>query len=97
LATMIGCMPTQALAFLAVFVYATHAMQAIAFEWKPGFFETAPVYPSRRCTQGCVVLFQIKYQKNPPNRLSSVTDETKPDWWIERWWHYTPAWMSNCQ
>jgi len=26
--------PTQALAFLAVFVYATHA---IAFEWKPGF------------------------------------------------------------
>ena len=31
---MIGCLPTQALAFLAVFVYATHA---IAFEWKPGF------------------------------------------------------------
>jgi len=30
---MIGCLPTQALAFLAVFVYAT---QAIAFEWKPG-------------------------------------------------------------
>ena len=24
------------LAFLAVFVYATHATQAIAFEWKPG-------------------------------------------------------------
>jgi len=23
--------------FLAVFVYATHATQAIAFEWKPGF------------------------------------------------------------
>ena len=33
---MIGCLPTQALAFLAVFVYATHATQAIAFEWKPG-------------------------------------------------------------
>jgi len=32
---MIGCLPTQALAFLAVFVYATHATQAIAFEWKP--------------------------------------------------------------
>jgi len=32
-ATMIGCLPTQALAFLAVFAYAT---QAIAFEWKPG-------------------------------------------------------------
>ena len=28
---------TQALAFLAVIVYATHATQAIAFEWKPGF------------------------------------------------------------
>jgi len=26
----------KALAFLAVFVYATHATQAIAFEWKPG-------------------------------------------------------------
>ena len=25
MATMIGCLPTQALAFLAVFVYATHA------------------------------------------------------------------------
>ena len=25
---------TQALAFLAVFVYATHATQAIEFEWK---------------------------------------------------------------
>jgi len=24
-------------AFLAVFVYTTHATQAIAFEWKPGF------------------------------------------------------------
>jgi len=31
-ATMIGCLPTQVLAFLAVFVYATHATQAIAFE-----------------------------------------------------------------
>ena len=29
----IGCLPTKALAFLAVFVYATHATQAIAFEW----------------------------------------------------------------
>ena len=26
----------EALAFLAVFVYTTHATQAIAFEWKPG-------------------------------------------------------------
>ena len=29
----------QSLAFLAVFVYATHATQAIATEWKPGFRE----------------------------------------------------------
>jgi len=41
--TMIGCLPTQALAFLAVFVYATHvthATQAITFEWKPGLSTT---------------------------------------------------------
>ena len=38
---MIGCLPTQALAFLAVFVYATHATQAIAFEWKPGVTSAA--------------------------------------------------------
>ena len=38
---MIGCLPKQALAFLAVFVYATHATQAIAFEWKPGFTDAA--------------------------------------------------------
>jgi len=41
---MIGCLPTQArtqaLAFLAVFVYATHATQAIAFEWKPGLSQS---------------------------------------------------------
>jgi len=45
---MIDCLPTQALAFLAVFVYATHATQAIAFEWKPGFTlqNYRPVLPS---------------------------------------------------
>jgi len=43
-ATVIGCLPTQALAFLAVLVYATHAThatQAIAFEWKPGLTHRA--------------------------------------------------------
>jgi len=40
-ATMIGCLPTQALAFLAVFVYATHTTQAIAFEWKQGLTSAA--------------------------------------------------------
>jgi len=32
----VASLPTQALAFLAVFVYETHATQAIAYEWKPG-------------------------------------------------------------
>jgi len=41
---MIGCLPTQALAFLAV--YATHATQAIAFEWKPGFIVNALIVMS---------------------------------------------------
>jgi len=42
---MIGCLPTlQALAFLAVFVYATHATQAIAFDWKPGFSRAVSVW-----------------------------------------------------
>ena len=48
---MIGCLPTQALAFLAVFVYATHATQAIPFEWKPGLSSNPrlinPVIPNR--------------------------------------------------
>ena len=44
-ATMIGCLPTQALAFLAVFVYATHVTQAIAFEWKPGFSRPYTLQP----------------------------------------------------
>jgi len=42
-ATMIGCLPTQALAFLAVFIYATHATQAIAFGWKPGLIVVSAV------------------------------------------------------
>ena len=47
---MIGCLPTQALAFLAVFVYATHATQAIAFEWKPGLtLITLTLTDRRRC------------------------------------------------
>jgi len=33
---MIGCFPTQALAFSPVSLNATHATQAIAFGWKPG-------------------------------------------------------------
>jgi len=47
---MIGCLPTQALAFLAVFVYATHATQAIAFEWKPGFMPSDELIEDRFVT-----------------------------------------------
>ena len=38
----VASLPTQALAFLPVFyaTHATHATQAIAFEWKPGLRAT---------------------------------------------------------
>ena len=58
---MIGCLPTQALAFLAVFVYATHATQAIAFEWKPGFsivVRGSPMYSKCEVVTG---LLQCKH------------------------------------
>ena len=34
----------KSLAFLAVFVYATHATKAILFEWKPGFSPITSVF-----------------------------------------------------
>jgi len=52
---MIGCLPTQALAFLAVFVYATHATQEIAFGWKPGFR-----------LQGCL---HCNFRRSEPERV----------------------------
>ena len=71
---------TQALAFLAVFVYTTHATQAIAFEWKPGF-STESCKCSRRSAPGarlCSVM-QIK-----PNYVTvkhivslSIVDSTR--------------------
>ena len=51
---MIGCLPTQAFAFLAVFVYATHATQAIAFEWKDGF--TSCLHPALSCAAASIFL-----------------------------------------
>jgi len=56
MATMIGCLSTQALAFLAVFVYVTHATQAIAFEWKPGFKD----YSWRDGNRSCVYEFTVR-------------------------------------
>ena len=47
---MIGCLSTQALAFLAVFSYAT---QAIAFERKPGFTRVRPT-PVLRFDDECL-------------------------------------------
>jgi len=40
---------TQALVFLAVFVYATHATKAIAFEWKPGLTSSHAPRSSTSC------------------------------------------------
>ena len=55
---MIGCLPTQALAFLAVFVYATHATQAIAFEWKLGL-------TLRVIVAGLINMFLYNYPTEP--------------------------------
>ena len=60
--TVIGCLPTQALAFLAFFVYATHATQAIAFEWKPGFSHKGALNASdhtSNCKEECSKSNQI--------------------------------------
>ena len=51
---MIGCLPTQALAFLAAFVYATHATQALAFEWIPGLSRCQQSLQSPVAPQICV-------------------------------------------
>ena len=37
----------NAQSFLAVFIYATHATQAIAFGWKPGFNSESTCYSSQ--------------------------------------------------
>ena len=80
-ATMIGCLPTQALAFLVVFVYATHATQAIdAFEWKPGFsyrwlaniathkatFQIAIIGPRLNCCHFCCWRRDVRQFANGP-------------------------------
>ena len=41
-----ACVCCLKIAFLAVFVYATHATQAIAFEWKPGLIQSCCGYDS---------------------------------------------------
>jgi len=51
------------LAFLAVFVYVTHATQAIAFEWKPGFSESIIRY-TIITTVYCFIYTQTKTQKS---------------------------------
>jgi len=58
---MIACLPTQALAFLAVFVYATHATQAIAFECKSGLTHAGRAAPSR---------WEVTAQRDGAARLS---------------------------
>ena len=60
-------MPTQVLAFLAVFVYATHATQAIAFEWKPGL------------TPLLVTDFEINVVENVEEFVGPLFDLTEVD------------------
>ena len=70
---MIGCLPTQALAFLAVFVYtthATHATQAIAFEWKPGFRQIQLLV--NECWQGRAV--RVSSSASPTITVSLATN-----------------------
>jgi len=66
---MIGCLSTKALAFLAVFVYTTHATQSTAFEWKPGFRRTVfTLFSCERCDAGTF----ISVLCNVLNTLSSI-------------------------
>ena len=55
-----ACVCCVKFAFLAVFVYATHATQAIAFEWKPGL--TLGVRDGRNCSNEwllCIILQSV--------------------------------------
>ena len=80
---MIGCLPTQALAFLAVFVYATHethVTQAIAFEWKPGLivgqdcgFRTI-VPPASAATAFSSCCFHVAWLASNESAGFSLTD-----------------------
>jgi len=76
---MIGCLPTQALAFLAVFVYAT---QAIAFEWKPGFrVDNVAVVPVRytfgsRIAQMSVMVLAGRAKVHRSSRLDRLTRQS---------------------
>ena len=79
---MIGCLPTQALAFLAVFVYATHATQAFAFEWKPGFRRCygstslsciqMPAFMHKKTTKQLAILSYLPYSSRVYPQFTSV-------------------------
>ena len=81
---MIGCLPTQALAFLAVFVYATHATQAIAFEWKPGLRRDVDEIDDRLCQSMSLDVFvfirdslrRCCYRHLADDQASSSSDKT---------------------
>ena len=69
-------MPTQALAFLAVFVYATHATQAIAFEWKPGVTTCVFLF---NMTQGSDDSYIVKLNYGGALGRGELTPETFND------------------
>ena len=67
-------LPTQALAFLAVFVYATHATQPIAFEWKPGLTLVEPG--------------TLKSTSNQTETATKWSKTSKYNRWWRWWWWY---------
>jgi len=71
---------TQPIAFLAVFVYATHTTQAIAFEWKSGFI--CDVYVHDRWSTN-VSSSTVPTITAVPGSLS-MTDTSNPSQQVQR-------------
>jgi len=67
-----------ALAFVAVFVYATHATQAIAFEWKPGLKDAYIGSGSAaHCLPGSLQMVVIRWMWNAENRSCEVLSHSR--------------------
>ena len=58
---------TQVLAFLAVFVYTTQAMQAIVFEWKPGFSHQLGGRLPLLSVRSAVTFWIVEHHRNSAN------------------------------
>jgi len=75
---------TEPLAFLAVFVYTTHATQAIAFEWKPGFRDVdcgvQPMLPMEHNGEGFHYIVNYKRHEPSTPRTASEVMTRVTDW-----------------